>query len=479
MSDPKAFGLAVVAVVRDFLGRALGPVLETQRELADRLAAMRERELPELVSRELEQRIKELPAPKDGLDADPQAVAAAVREGLTPEIKAVADRVERLEGLERQMPEMLVEAAAKALEELPRPRDGQTPSDETIAALVSKAVEALPRPKDGASPEPLAPEAVRPIIRDEVEQAIKALPAPQPGRDADNAAIAELVLAGVERLSKTLSAPAFDADAVRPQLAELVDAAIKALPAAQPGKDADNAAIAQLVMAGVEQLAKAIPAPKDGEPGASVTLEDVRPLIEREAERAAAALPRPEPGRSVPIEDVERMVETAVAKAVGALQIKNGEPGRDALDLRPIPAIDVEKSYPRETYALHAGGLWRSFEATEGMKGWEVAVNGLSGIDFEDDASGRPVAILTMTNGEERRKAIPAIVFRDVFREGTQYIKGDAATFGGSTWHCNEATTTKPEPGNKAWTLMTKRGRDGKDGDAPGAPPGESIVRLR
>ena len=37
------------------------------------------------------------------------------------------------------------------------------------------------------------------------------------------------------------------------------------------------------------------------------------------------------------------------------------------------------------------------------------------------------------------------------------------ATWGGSTFHCNETTTSKPGE-SKAWTLMVKRGRDGKDG---------------
>jgi hypothetical protein len=44
-------------------------------------------------------------------------------------------------------------------------------------------------------------------------------------------------------------------------------------------------------------------------------------------------------------------------------------------------------------------------------------------------------------------------------------------TSGGSCWHCNEPTTTKPGEGSKAWRLMVKRGRDGKDGlNAPTVP---------
>lgn len=65
----------------------------------------------------------------------------------------------------------------------------------------------------------------------------------------------------------------------------------------------------------------------------------------------------------------------------------------------------------------------------------------------------------------------PVQIQRGVYIDGKSYELGDVVTWGGSQWHCNEETTTKPGDGSKAWTLIVKRGRDGRDGvDAPTIP---------
>lgn len=67
---------------------------------------------------------------------------------------------------------------------------------------------------------------------------------------------------------------------------------------------------------------------------------------------------------------------------------------------------------------------------------------------------------------------LPVQLNRGVYVEGKSYEPGDVVTWGGSQWHCNEETGSKPGDGSKAWTLVVKRGRDGKDGrDAVGALP--------
>jgi hypothetical protein len=51
-----------------------------------------------------------------------------------------------------------------------------------------------------------------------------------------------------------------------------------------------------------------------------------------------------------------------------------------------------------------------------------------------------------------------------VYVEGKAYEPADCATWAGSMWHCNEATSTRPGDGSKFWTLMVKAGRDvGRD----------------
>jgi hypothetical protein len=66
--------------------------------------------------------------------------------------------------------------------------------------------------------------------------------------------------------------------------------------------------------------------------------------------------------------------------------------------------------------------------------------------------------------GPPGRDGAPGLEWCGVFLEGQSYDRGQLVTWAGSSWHCNEATTTKPGEGSKAWSLMVKRGRDGKDG---------------
>lgn len=58
----------------------------------------------------------------------------------------------------------------------------------------------------------------------------------------------------------------------------------------------------------------------------------------------------------------------------------------------------------------------------------------------------------------------PGLTYCGVFVDGKSYDVGELVTWGGSMWHCNEATETKPGDGSKSWTLAVKRGRDGKGG---------------
>ena len=57
----------------------------------------------------------------------------------------------------------------------------------------------------------------------------------------------------------------------------------------------------------------------------------------------------------------------------------------------------------------------------------------------------------------------PVELYRGVYVDGKTYDRGDAVTWSGSEWHCNESTVTRPGNGSGAWTLKVKRGRDGKD----------------
>lgn len=210
----------------------------------------------------------------------------------------------------------------------------------------------------------------------------------------------------------------------------------------EPGKDADPELIKQLVSEAVAAIE--IPAPKNGEPGKD--------------------------GASVPLEDVQRMVDEAVAKAVAAISIpepRNGEDGRDAIHLEILPAIDEQKSYARGTYAQHANGLWRAFERTSGLKGWECIVVGVQSMEIDRDGVREFSVKSVLSDGTACVKSfvLPVMLYKGIYKAGAEHVPGDTVTWGGSLWHCDEKTADKPgEVGSCGWSLCAKRGRDGKDG---------------
>ena len=70
--------------------------------------------------------------------------------------------------------------------------------------------------------------------------------------------------------------------------------------------------------------------------------------------------------------------------------------------------------------------------------------------------------------GKQFDFAIPAMIFRQAWQEGLSYEPGDMVTCSGSMWHCNAATSERPDDAVPAWTKAVRRGRDGRNGE-----PGE------
>ncbi|HEY9260189.1 hypothetical protein [Chitinophaga sp.] len=199
-----------------------------------------------------------------------------------------------------------------------------------------------------------------------------------------------------------------------------------------------------------------------GEPGKSVTVDDVKPMLEQMVKAAVAEIPVPE---APLLPDIGAMVSAAVAE-MPAPEPVSGEDGRDALQLEVLPCIDEGKSYPRGSYATHSGGLWRAFQKTHGMRGWECLVDGIAGLEIANTDERNFTVTVTRASGQAETKsfALPVMIYRGVFKAGDEYLPGDTVTWGGSLWHCDEPSTDKPgEIGSKGWTLATKRGRDGRD----------------
>lgn len=229
---------------------------------------------------------------------------------------------------------------------------------------------------------------------------------------------------------------------------------------------------------------------------------NVEHLAASAAELVQKAMPKPEPVPAPkefdpsPIEqrlkaledhpapDVEAAVKQAVADFKAKIEKelagtfvkhgKDGEPGRDALQIEILPAIDVTRSYARGTFVSHRGGVLRAARATDPLdgikdgetaenKGWHVVVNGMAERAIEQ-LDERTFAIrMTDTLGKvmELKFALPMMIYRNVWRQGP-YKQGDTVTWAGSLWHCNADTDEKPGT-SKAWTLAAKKGTDAKD----------------
>ncbi|HHN8605043.1 TPA: phage gp6-like head-tail connector protein, partial [Klebsiella quasipneumoniae] len=206
----------------------------------------------------------------------------------------------------------------------------------------------------------------------------------------------------------------------------------------------------------VDDAVAALPPAQDGK---SVTPEDVRPLLQELVTAAVGEIPVPRDGKDYDPAVLKQAVDDAVAALPPA------QDGRDALQLEIQPFIDEGKSYTRGSYATHNGGLWRAYEKTHGMRGWECIVDGVSDVDISMNGQRNFIVTVNRASGASEKKSfdIPTMVYRGVFKSGYEYLPGDTVTWGGSLWHCDEQTQDKPgETGSKGWTLAAKRGRDGR-----------------
>ena len=165
-------------------------------------------------------------------------------------------------------------------------------------------------------------------------------------------------------------------------------------------------------------------------------------------------------------------VKSAVLESIHIPQPRDGQDGadgRDAAALEIMPGIDESKSYQRGSYATHNGGLWRAYERTQGMRGWECIVDGVSEVAV-GQISERDFTITSVTSsGKKTEKSIhvPSVMYREVYNSGMAYAKGDAVTFNGSLFiavdDAPEATPGSGSPEDTGWRLAVKQGRNGRD----------------
>ncbi|EFK8191049.1 phage portal protein, partial [Escherichia coli] len=330
---------------------------------------------------------------------------------------------------------------------IPVPRDGRDYDPDVLQQAVNDAVANIPVPADGKS---ITPDDVRPMLEQMVKEAVSHIPAPRDGRDYDPEVLKQAVNDAVANIPVPADGKSITPDDVRPMLEQMVKEAVSHIPAPRDGRDYDPEVLKQAVNDAVAN----IPVPADGK---SLTPDDVRPMLEQMVKEAVSHIPAPRDGRDYDPE----VLKQAVLEAVNALPAP--QDGRDATALEVLPAIDDQKSFPRGTYATHLGGLWRAYEKTHGMRGWECLVDGVADIDVSMTDERLFSVVIRQSSGQctEKTFSLPVMLYRGVFRAGKTYHPGDTVTWGGSLWHCNSMTGDKPgEAHSSAWTLAAKRGRD-------------------
>ncbi|EJH9584440.1 phage portal protein, partial [Escherichia coli] len=325
---------------------------------------------------------------------------------------------------------MLEKMVKEAVSHIPVPRDGRDYDPEVLQKAVNDAVANIPQPADGKS---LTPDDVRPMLEQMVKEAVSHIPVPRDGRDYDPDVLQKAVNDAVANIPQPADGKSLTPDDVRPMLEQMVKEAVSHIPVPRDGRDYDP----EVLQKAVNDAVANIPQPADGK---SITPDDVRPMLEQMVTEAVSHIPVPRDGRDYDPD----VLQKAVLDAVSALPAP--QDGRDATALEILPAIDDQKSFPRGTYATHQGGLWRAYEKTHGMRGWECLVDGVADIDVSMTGERLFSVVVRQSSGQRTEKtfSLPVMLYRGVFRAGETYHPGDTVTWGGSLWHCNSMTGDKP-----------------------------------
>lgn len=230
----------------------------------------------------------------------------------------------------------------------------------------------------------------------------------------------------------------------------------------------------------LEEVIKSIPAPEKGDKGDSVTIDDVKPLVD-------------EAVKGIDLSHLEQMIQDAidaipeVKDGVDGKDGENGKDGKDGADGRDgtdgkdgkdgvdglSPTADeVAKSmehifakwafdFERKADAVLEKAIDRMPKPKDGRDA--IDIDGFDMVLGDDD---RTVTV-SLKRGEtiiEKSIKVPNIIDKGVFKHNQEYEKGDAVTFGGCLWICQEKTSkNEPSSASDVWRLAVKRGRDGRE----------------
>ncbi|HHY7949648.1 TPA: phage portal protein, partial [Escherichia coli] len=445
------FSAVLADLQRTFEGKIAAQAQTFEEKLASLSVVLQKCVTGDDVRPMLEQMVKEavshIPVPRDGRDYDPDVLQKAVNDAVG-KIPVPANGKSITPDSVRPMIEQMVK---EAVSHIPVPRDGRDYDPDVLQKAVNDAVANIPQPADGKS---LTPDDVRPMLEQMVKEAVSHIPVPRDGRDYDPEVLQKAVNDAVANIPQPADGKSLTPDDVCPMLEQMVKEAVSHIPVPRDGRDYDP----EVLQKAVNDAVANIPQPADGK---SITPDDVRPMLEQMVKEAVSHIPVPRDGRDYDPD----VLQKAVLDAVSALPAP--QDGRDATALEILPAIDDQKSFPRGTYATHQGGLWRAYEKTHGMRGWECLVDGVADIDVSMTGERLFSVVVRQSSGQRTEKtfSLPVMLYRGVFRAGETYHPGDTVTWGGSLWHCNSMTGDKPgEAHSSGWALAAKRGRDAGGG---------------
>lgn len=202
-----------------------------------------------------------------------------------------------------------------------------------------------------------------------------------------------------------------------------------------------------------EKIDKAISAIPVPEKPAEIDMDAIKAFIAEEV----SAIPVPENGKDCDMAAVKEMVSDAVKSAVDAIPApKPGDPGKDGVGL-----ADALRNDCGELVLTMTDGTTRNLGRVNGKDGKTFTLD-----DFDIEPLDERSIKLKFTQGDACHSfelEFPVPIYRGVYQDSAEYVRGDMVTWAGSCWHCDEPKGMKPGAADSGWRLAVKSGRAGRD----------------
>lgn len=216
-------------------------------------------------------------------------------------------------------------------------------------------------------------------------------------------------------------------------------------------------------------------APLQGEPGRDgadgPSMESVKEMVTH----AVAALPPAAAGadgKDADAEAITAKVMAAVMDKVAQIPAaKDGADGKDGKD--GVGLADALIDREGALLVTLTNGTVKSLGQVVGKDGQDGAAgnDGADALGFDDlsiEFDGERAFKFVMARGELRKEfgpfTVPAMIWRGIYVDGTEYKQGDTVTWAGCLWVCQTDSSSKPDNGSGDWRMAVRKGKDGKDG---------------